>query len=722
MRSETIQTVTEIVPDRPLSSLYDVACLYTACDMYDRLTSEYVDWDLSPEALRVMSPKKLESLFDPEAEYTLIAARVDVSGDTPKLGDQPVTIENLTEDLQYKTGFMSRDKTYKQTDYSISNYSNGDDVETLAHDTWGNRFLRGRLERWPFEVSDELVENSPLLQNLRTLGDDAEAMERLEEALLNQAPFDETEAIVTVKIRQEPDGEYLYPGEIPALNRAGVENRYEHLRDGLSVDEAHGPGTGYVSGEEGEVLGGSGGIRGQYSKLQTGPFPNLQSDDAWLSRPLTEAQAVAISNFDDFITDFSFTRQGVRLHYLPYPVQTVDEEIFERFHSEVYTPLRDASEDEFIDRVVDVYTAEVRQNESAERSNPLADVVGEVDTYQPFAGRDTWLRLYGLMYVGATDPARVFIDEPNVRLDALTRLEDAYVDALSDVGSTSQFGTLVSQLGYYLPVEGALAYSIMFGSFFGNLTSKSPDPGDEADENQRATADDALFSRYARILRNKPIETDKLLEEYALRVEQERRENLSEGREPAFPTRAVLGQYIQLRSLAAAELLTGENIISRATGDMYMSAQEANTVYQSRDERLADFIQSHPMLEDAETRSVFLLGALVGRIAAYQYSDDVSQKLTEQYPPSAVNRRSLPDITQDVLDRNYTYGDKEDIARFNRRYTDRLTDSMLMKRPDDWELSESETKWIYSLGIAYGKQDTGEGIESEDGTDTETAQ
>ena len=145
MKSETIQTVTEIVPDRPLSSLYDVACLYTACDMYDRLTSEYVDWDLSPEALRVMSPKKLESLFDPEAEYTLIAARVDVSGDTPKLGDQPVTIENLTEDLQYKTGFMSRDKTYKQTDYSISNYSNGDDVETLAHDTWGNRVLRGRL-------------------------------------------------------------------------------------------------------------------------------------------------------------------------------------------------------------------------------------------------------------------------------------------------------------------------------------------------------------------------------------------------------------------------------------------------------------------------------------------------------------------------------------------------------------------------------------------------
>lgn len=722
MKSETIQTVTEIVPDRPLSSLYDVACLYTACDMYDRLTSEYVDWDLSPEALRVMSPKKLEPLFDPEAEYTFIAARVDVSGDTPKLGDQPVTIENLTEDLQYKTGFMSRDKTYKQTDYSISNYSNGDDVETLAHDTWGNRFLRGRLERWPFEVSDELVENSPLLQDLRTLGDDAEAMERLEEALLDQAPFDETEAIVTVKIRQESDREYLYPGEIPALNRAGVENRYEHLRDGLSVDEAHGPGTGYVSGEEGEVLGGSGGIRGQYSKLQTGPFPNLQSDDAWLSRPLTEAQAVAISNFDNFITDFSFTRQGVRLHYLPYTVQTVDEEIFERFHSEVYTPLRDASEDEFIDQVVDVYTAEIRQNESAERSNPLADVVGEVDTYQPFAGRDTWLRLYGLMYVGATDPARVFIDEPNVRLDALTRLEDAYVDTLSDVGSTSQFGTLVSQLEYYLPVEGALAYSIMFGSFFENLTSKSPDPGDEADENQRATADDALFSRYARILRNKPIETDKLLEEYVLRVEQERRGNLSEGREPAFPTRAVLGQYIQLRSLAAAELLTGENIISRATGDMYMSAQEANTVYQSRDERLADFIQSHPMLEDAETRSVFLLGALVGRIAAYQYKDGVSQKLTEQYPPSAVNRRSLPDITQDVLDRNYTYGDKEDIARFNRRYTDRLTDSMLMKRPDDWKLSESETKWIYSLGIAYGKQDTGEGIESEDGTDTETAQ
>lgn len=721
MKSETIQTVTEIIPDRPLSSLYDVACLYTACDMYDRFTSEYVDWDLSPEALRVMSPKKLEPLFDPEAEYTLIAARVDVSDDTPKLGDPPVVIENLTEDLKYKIGFMSRNKTSNQTDYSVSNYSNGDDVETLAHDTWGNRFLRARLERWPFEISDELVEEFPLLQDLRTLGEDGEAMDRLEEALVDQAPFDETEAIVTIKVRQEPNGEYLYPGEITALNRAGVENRYQHLRDGLSVDDAYGPGIGYVSGEEGEVLGGSGGIRDQYSKLQNGPFPNLRSDDAWLSRPLIEAQAVAISNFDEFITDFSFTREGVRLHYLPYPIRMVDEEIFERFYSDVYTPLRDANESEFIDQLVDIYTAEVRQDVNAERSDPLIDIVDEVENYQPFAGSESWLRLYGLMYVGATDPARVFIDEPNIRLDAITRLEDTYVDTLTEIGSTAQFGSLSSQLEYYLPAQKTLAYSVMSGFFFENLTSKSPDPDDEADENQSATADDALFSRYARIIRGEPIETSELLKEYTLRVEQEQRENQSEGRESVFPTRVVLGQYIQLRSLSAAKLLTGENIISHTIGDTYMSTRGTDTVYQSRGDRLGDFIQSHPMLDDAETRSVFLLGALVGRIAAYQYSENVSQKLTEQYPPSAVNRRSLPDITQDVLDRNYTYGDKEDIARFNRRYTDRLADSMLMQRPDSWELSESEVKWVYSLGIAYGKQDTTEGIETEDDTDAEEA-
>jgi len=711
IETEAASKAVEPIPPRALSSLYDVACLYVACDTYDRFTSDYIDWELSSEALRAMSPEEISDLFDPETDNSLIAARVDLSGDEPKLGNPPVTIENLTEELKYKIGFMSRDKTARATDYSISNHSNGDDIETLAHDEWGNRFLRARFERWPFEVPEEVVEDSLILQDLRELGDDEAAMDRLENGLLEIADFDETEAIVTVKVRQHEDEDYRYPGEVSELNRAGVRRRYDHLRDGLSVDDAHGHGVGYVSNEEGEVLGGSSGIRGQYSKRHVERFFNLQGDDAWLSRPLKESQALAISKFDSIVDSFSFTRHGVRLHYLPYPTEPIDESIFKRFYTDVYTPLKQAEGTDFVRELIDIYTAEVEpaDQETTTDTGPLADLVGDETEYEQFEVSDSWLRLYGLMYVGSTDPARVFVDEPTIDLTALTSLDDAYTTVLADIGASSLFGRLAKGVQYYLPIESGLVYAVMFGTFFDDVTSSSPDVGDEADANQYATADDALFTRYAKILRGVPLATRPLIEEYVTLIEKEFRSNQQEDR--GFPTTAVVSQYVQLQTLDEANLLDGQTIINTGIAGNSMAASDGKKEYNTRDERLQAFIDQHDMLDNDEARSVFLLGALVGRVAAYQYSENISQKLTEQYPPSAVNRRSLPDITQDVLDRTFTYGDKDDIQRFNQRYTNRLTGSMLSKHPEDWELSESETKWIYALGIAYGKQDTSAGID-----------
>jgi len=714
MDTAVIEKALQTVPERKLSSLYDIGTLYAACDVYDRFTSDYVDWDLSPESLRILSPEKISHLFDPENDKSIIAARVDLSGDEPQLADPPVTVENLTEDLKYEIGFMSRNKTSSQTDYSISNHSNGDDVETLAYDTWGNRFLRGRFEVWPFEVADELVEDSPILQALRSLGNDEIAMAKLDKSLHDIATFDETEAVVTVKIRLEEGGEYLYPGKIPELNEAGVRNRYEHIRDGFSVDDSHGPGTGYITNEEGDVLGGSGGIRGQYSKLQTGPFPNMQNDDAWLSRPLKEEQAVAVSSFDNIIGEFSFVRNGVRLHYLPYPTEAVDTDLFQRFYKDVYQPLRNADSSEFIEELLNIYTTQVQNSGGDDAGDsPLSELTDSDNTYKSFTVADNWLRLYGLMYVGSTDPSRVFVDEPNINLDALTALDDAYTQTLSDVGSNRLFGNLATQLNYYLPLEDGLVHEIMYGSLFENMTSDSPDPDDETDENQQATSDDVLFSRYAKILQGKQVSASSLLQEFVTLLEREQRSNLKESRTPAFPIRTVLSQYVLLRSLSFVDLLTETSIISKGLGMSHMLSSMDDREYDSREQRLQDFIENHPMLEDNETRAAFLLGGLVGRLSAYQYRENISQKVSEQYPPSSINRRSLPDVTQDVLDRAYTYGDKDNISSFNRRYTERLADSMLHKPPSDWNLSESEVKWVYALGVAYGKQDTTDGIDYE---------
>ncbi|ERG91246.1 MAG: CRISPR-associated protein TM1802 (cas_TM1802) [Haloquadratum walsbyi J07HQW1] len=440
------------------------------------------------------------------------------------------------------------------------------------------------------------------------------------------------------------------------------------------------------------------------------------SNDAWLSRPLAENQAAAVSTFDDFITDFSFTQNGVRLHYLPYPINPVDTDTFERFYTEVYLPLREATDTdaEFVDRIIEIYTSDVDGASGGDNpASPLSEIIDEDTEYQPFTQETSWLHLYALMYVGSTEPSRVFVDEPNVSLDAVTSVEGAYIDVLSDVGASQLFGTLASQLGYYLPNEGGIAYALLFGSLFDPVIALSPDENDTEAEDAKATTGDALFTRYAKLLRGRSINAVSLISEFATRVDEKLRENLSTNNEP-FPTRLVLSQYIQLRTLDQAELLDGDSIIKTGICNADMRSPSDGQTYSSRDERLQDFLENHPMLDNTEARSVFLLGALVGRLSAYQYSEGVSQKLTEQYPPSSISRRVIPEVTQEILDRNYTYGDKDDINRFNQRYTNRLADSMLVRSPDDWTISESESKWLYALGVAYGKQDTSKGIERSD--------
>ncbi len=124
------------------------------------------------------------------------------------------------------------------------------------------------------------------------------------------------------------------------------------------------------------------------------------------------------------------------------------------------------------------------------------------------------------------------------------------------------------------------------------------------------------------------------------------------------------------------------------------------------------------MLDDDPRReAVFLLGALVGRITAFQRNPemDVSSTLLRRYPVDYLTKQTIKQVTKEVLQTNTDYIEAEDLSlKYNARYTDRLPDVMLHSDPSEWTMGRDELQWLYSLGISYGLADTDDSEYDED--------
>lgn len=136
--------------------------------------------------------------------------------------------------------------------------------------------------------------------------------------------------------------------------------------------------------------------------------------------------------------------------------------------------------------------------------------------------------------------------------------------------------------------------------------------------------------------------------------------------------------------------------------------------FDSRTDRLEEFIESHDALDGDPEQAVFLLGALVGRVSAYQRYEGVSSTLIRRYPIDYLTKQTVMEVSKEVLQMNNDYAEVDNNRSYwtNSRYTDRLADTMLTASPRTWRLTEVELQWLYGLGIAYGLRDSG--IEEED--------
>jgi hypothetical protein len=696
------------------ATLYEVAWQYSLFDWYDTRLSGEIDFELSPEHLSYMTPRAKSELFG-ESD-SLVVVSVDLSDpDNPQLagnGDS-VYITTYTEADRFRIGHSyPANKTSNMTDYSITTYKSASahHIAGLRDDAWGTNNVQDRFTDWaqsePANTVRDRVEpeEQDIIDGLAKLGDDDAAMEKLSDALLDEAGGEDVEidALITVRIRLPGEDTFHYPGEIPVLNEVMLEKKSERF-ESISVEDASGEGTGYLSTDRGRVTGGSPGLFGMFGKKQREHFPDLddKGTSAWRSRPIdfetAAAVAAADSIFDDFYRGLGGSR---RLYVLPYlvcrPTECAPEEL-SWFIDTVFRPLRDA-EDEFDEIVEEV----MRKSSSAASGD-----VQEETMFGDVAQTEAWdtVRIATVHQVSG-NPDRVFFNS----LDASYRpaqLEDAHNDVVQEVPFRDNGIFATSPPSSSSPLLGQglkLNQYILYGGYFDRTTEPTRSSREANETPTVGDIDDYRMRRVRQFLTGETMSAHELLEHYLHKLVQEQNEQFGNDSDYSpVPVRSIVEQYVQIHALESVGALHSERgTIPQFTIDKMTDNPS------SRDERLEQFLDSHGALSEQHHRATFLLGALVGRITAYQSREGISSTLVRRYPIGYPTKQTIKQVTKEVLQQDAEYAEAEERRSHwtNSRYTVRLTDTMLSSDPTTWPITDAELQWLYGLGIAYGLNDT----------------
>jgi hypothetical protein len=532
-------TAVERMQDRLPASLYEVAWQYSQFDWLDAAESEAIDWELAPEHLASLTPRAKGELFG--ANDSLIVVYADLSDlNTPSLRDEadggPVEIATYTEQDRFRIGHSYPEgKSGKLTDYSITTHKSADAgvIAGLRTDRNGNpktNTVQDRFTKWAQSEFAESVrekatdDDAAVLYALAALGNDEAAMGDLADAFLDRvgSENEELDALITVRVRLPNTDDYKFPGEIGVLNEVMRAKKAARLEN-ISVDDASGDGTGYITGTDGTVTGGSPGLFGMYGKKQREHFPDLDTTgaSAWRNRPLdfdvAEAVASAGSLFDDFYRGLGNSRRLYVLPYLAARKHDLDPATFRWFHRRVYRLLRDAetgSDGEFDDEL------ETVMRRAARLTDAVAEGADTDDALFGEAGAADWdVVRFAVVHQVTGEPDRVFFDT----LDGLapaTALNDAHnsVTRTSPFRNDGIFTTPVPESSPLLGRTLRLTRYIMYGGYFRRTTEPTRNSREASETPGAGAIDDSRMQRVRNLLTSTRIDATALLEQYIGRV------------------------------------------------------------------------------------------------------------------------------------------------------------------------------------------------------------
>lgn len=704
--------IEEVLLDRHMASLYDVAYLYGKLHALN--TAKQYDVPIEDRYVERMTHESRTDYYD--QEVGLFSVLLDLTGDEPTLGEarelgelpdddaSPFVSEPLDRETMLRVGFSRQE-----------NRTSGH-TRSLAHDKTiaaeeSAEPLTKPFTRWagydPVREIADSHDDGWILDALLEVGNDAEILQTIEELApdaAREAFGEEVSGVFSARVKLPGSDRYAYPGEIDVVNEAMLNCWVEQgMRSYSEAKDASGEGRCLITGEDAEVFGLSDSPLQRYKGKMAETFPNLVVDESWQQRPLTSEAAFAVSSGVPLVENFvQILGSDTTAYYVPYVSKPTVEQALA-----LYDLAMDAADNDgsVVHVVEDVFTDPI---------NPLYDD----------------LKIH---YVAAYTPGnkRKFIEEePCLDPERLRDIQKAQTEILTcglispggdhpPLFPAPPFGRLTDDGGdrdrgskYLRPEDDtAVVSGVLSGGYFQSTfryqsTDESRDDHGTTDLRAEATS--------SALAPDSCIDPDWLLAQFVPRLVSEQRSGFEDGNE--LPESLLTRQYVQMQALARAGLLGGKSSADPRSTAINTEIMSDTTDFSDREERLAQFIDNHPALaEDEERRAAFLLGAFVGRIAAYQNNMGLSRTVIRQHPIDALTRRRVSSTLSKVMQKNAHYSDDSESAGMlmNDRYVSRLSDIVNRRPPEEWSLSTDDLRMHYGLGLTYGKNDTS--LDSEDG-------
>jgi hypothetical protein len=726
-------TLADILLDREYSSIYDIAHLYGQLHT-TYLTTQHADVGIDQEHIsQRLTPEARPDYFD--QGIGMVSVPVDVSDGSVRIAtaadvaaaepagdstgidnstllfDEPVDREKLL-----RVGYSRQDS--RASGHNMS----------LAHDVTDKSpakcaaYISDLFTQWLQEdVASEVAAEHPdgaLIDCLASI--EADALSNLEEAVKEEFEDrfpDGFTGVLSLRVRTDDGGRFKYPGEFDVLNEVTRRRWVTHqMRSYSEAQDSSGTAVDLVTGEHGEVFGLSDSPLERYQGKMAESFPNLSPDESWRNRPLTKDSAFAVIAGSFILKEFvHLLRDDTRLYIIPYLTRPDPEEAVA-----LYDLARKAMDN-------DGQVVSVLRDELADRSSRLYDA--DVQLY------------YSAVY----EPGRkskILIEEPNISVHKIHSIADAHTELLGSnlldrrpdsppLFPSPPYGRTNTQSddedydgSEYLmsSMSEAVFSGLLNGGYF---ASTFFDRNADTDDDNYGTSDPWTTATRKCLGPDTRLNPEWLMDQYVPRLEQEQRSSFGEDGLPV-PDGLLTRQYVQFQALARAGVLgmpgeqsgASQNPITQPVRIETMTdnsdpvtqmGEEAS--FENREQRLSQFIEAHPALaQDDERQGAFLLGALVGRLAAYQTNPDMdlSRTVMRQHPIDSITLQRFSTTLSQVLDKNALYSEEDDRVNsiMNTRYIDRLNDIVHQNPPTEWDLSTSDVRMHYGLGLSYGRSDT----------------
>lgn len=683
-REEYEGTLTDELPDRPITSLRDVQYLYGR--LYTLATAgggEYASY-LTPDEAR-------DLVDEPDS---LIVVRVDLSEDEPQLADDdrgPVWVTRYTEDRVEKVAHCKYPAA-RGIDHSVTHQSGrNSDPEKLA------RYANERLTKW---ATDDVVQavaanhdDGHIIDALARLGEDEAVRETIESAVMGN-PGGNTTALLTVQVQLDGDVGYQWPGNLEVFNEAMRARKLSKLVAKGEAEDSAGEATDLVTGRRGRTVGTAQDPLNYYLGKQMEKFPGLDPDAAWRTHPISEDAAVTLMNSGTFVDACTYSTFGATVYYLPYYLGKVSPGQAFDLYQILYAAATDDDDDRMtpVERAYQALTKEGRLEEEGTRLRFYVSAVmkHQMSRYDVFGETMNGSIIYPV---------------------ELARTHRDLLDTAAFTASTADWtAPLPTNEEWSLLADRSMQpmlRAISTGAYFYQTFAAGDDDND-------AAADDPRIQALVAVLSGDAIPVERVLGAYVQRLIEDDGER--------FPSFLVASQFVQLCALADPELNLlrwddpeKEPITQSPAYDTEPMPNEPMRADggSSPQEKLESFIDDTPALRDNnQRRGAFLLGALVGAVGNYQeYHEDRSTTLVDQYPVKAVTRARVKKITQETVSKTLTYTRQE--KKGGKHYpgtrfdwiVDELRATILDPEPDEWTLDTDDLRFYYALGVTYGMND-----------------